>query len=118
MGGIAVRSGRIISKLALAAVLAFPHVAEAQGRPVLLRDSFSIGSGDGVLCQVQDRSAENAVAQSSFDRAWAVVCRDSALPWRIFGPFVAMLATPLRKSRRFGASLSTAARRNAGPRST
>ena len=71
---------RIVSLLTGAAVLALPHVAQAQGRPPLLRDSFSIGTGDGVLCQVQDRSADNSVRQSSFDRAWAVVCRDSALP--------------------------------------
>lgn len=71
---------RIVSLLAGAAVLALPNAAQAQGRPPLLRDSFSIGSGEGVLCQVQDRSADNAVRQSSFDRAWAVVCRDSALP--------------------------------------
>ncbi len=47
---------------------------------MLLRDSFPIGSGDGVLCQVQDRSIGNPAAQNSFDRAWAVVCRDSAQP--------------------------------------
>lgn len=74
------KARRIAKLLAGAALLALPQVAQAQGRPVLLRDSFSIGSSDGVLCQVQDRSADNAVRQSNFDRAWAVICRDSALP--------------------------------------
>ncbi len=54
--------------------------AYAQGTPVALRDSFPIGSGDGTLCQVQDRSLENKTKQSIFDRSWAVVCRDSARP--------------------------------------
>lgn len=55
-------------------------VAYAQGTPVALRDSFPIGSGDGTLCQVQDRSLENKAKVSIFDRSWAVVCRDSARP--------------------------------------
>ena len=66
--------------LAGAAALTGAAQASAQERPVLLRDSFPIGSGDGVLCQVQDRSAENPLRTSAFDRAWAVVCRDSARP--------------------------------------
>lgn len=52
----------------------------AQGTPVTLRDSFPIGSGEGTLCQVQDRSLENKSKKSIFDRSWAVVCRDSARP--------------------------------------
>ncbi|MEH6757467.1 MAG: CHAT domain-containing tetratricopeptide repeat protein [Parasphingorhabdus sp.] len=55
-------------------------IAHAQGTPVALRDSFPIGSGDGTLCQVQDRSLENKTKISIFDRSWAVVCRDSARP--------------------------------------
>lgn len=67
--------------LALLSALALtPSVAYAQGIPVALRDSFSIGTGDGTLCQVQDRSLENKAKQSIFDRSWAVVCRDSARP--------------------------------------
>lgn len=64
--------------LMLASALAAPLAA--QERPVLLRDSFAIGTGDGILCQVQDRSVGNPARQSPFDRRWAVVCRDSALP--------------------------------------
>jgi len=52
--------------------------AYAQQRPVLLRESFPIGDGGGILCQVQDRSVENAAKQGIFDRSWAIVCRDSA----------------------------------------
>jgi CHAT domain-containing protein len=52
----------------------------AQGTPVLLRDSFPIGSAKGILCQVQDRSVGNPVRKTIFDRRWAVVCRDSARP--------------------------------------
>jgi len=52
----------------------------AQERPVLLRDSFPIGSDEGILCQVQDRSIDNPARQSPFDRRWAVVCRDSPQP--------------------------------------
>ncbi len=67
--------------LAMLPVLAATSsVAYAQGTPVALRDSFPIGSGDGTLCQVQDRSLENKAKQSIFDRSWAVVCRDSARP--------------------------------------
>ena len=105
VGGIAVEPTRIASLLAAAALMALPQVALAQGRPVLLRDSFAIGSGDGVLCQVQDRSADNAVRQSSFDRAWAVVCRDSALPvaniwaFRNFSGDAAAAVAPLRRER-------------------
>lgn len=69
----------LVSILAASAALVQAQAAHAQGRPVLLRDSFAIGSGDGVLCQVQDRSIDDGARQSSFDRSWAVVCRDSAL---------------------------------------
>ena len=65
------------------AVLASANAAipvSAQERPVLLRDSFPLGTGQGVLCQVQDRSLENPARQGMFDRSWVVVCRDSARP--------------------------------------
>ena len=69
--------------LALLPALAFAatsSLASAQETSVKLRDSFPIGSGEGTLCQVQDRSYENAAKQSIFDRSWTVVCRDSARP--------------------------------------
>ncbi len=54
--------------------------ASAQTRSVLIRDSFPIGNSEGILCQVQDRSASNPAKQSIFDRRWAVVCRDNPQP--------------------------------------
>jgi len=64
--------------LLLAATM--PNSAFAQSQPVLTRDSFPIGDASGILCQVQDRSVQNGVKQSMFDRRWAVVCRDSPQP--------------------------------------
>ncbi len=68
-----------ISAVLLASV-AMPGLVYAQSQPVLTRDSFPIGDGNGILCQVQDRSVENAAKLSIFDRRWAVVCRDNARP--------------------------------------
>src|SRR5436190_17320030 len=56
-----------------------PAQAQTVGLPLSVRDSFPLGSGGNTLCQVQSRSADIAV-QGPFDRAWAIVCRDSALP--------------------------------------
>lgn len=70
----------LFSVLAAASVVLSGFVStpvQAQQRPVLLRDSFPIGDGGGILCQVQDRSVENPVKQSMFDRSWTIVCRDS-----------------------------------------
>lgn len=73
------RIGTLTLTLALG-LLASPVTAFAQGTPVALRDSFPIGSSQGILCQVQDRSIENKAKTNMFDRSWAVVCRDSARP--------------------------------------
>jgi len=70
----------IFVALGTAASLCVGAAAHAQQRPVLLRESFPIGDGGGILCQVQDRSVENPAKQSIFDRSWAIVCRDSAQP--------------------------------------
>lgn len=78
--GSALHRAIIKAGLLVSVALTIHLPAAAQERPVLLRDSFPIGSGDGVLCQVQDRSVTNPAARTSFDRNWAVVCRDSALP--------------------------------------
>lgn len=64
----------------LLASVALPTCAWAQAAPVLTRDSFPIGDGNGILCQVQDRSVENPARQTPFDRRWAVVCRDNPQP--------------------------------------
>mgnify|MGYP003624161681 CR=1 FL=1 len=67
----------ISSAMALAVI---PGAAFAEPVPPSLRDSFPIGDGDGILCQVQDRSIENKAKNNMFDRNWAIVCRDSARP--------------------------------------
>jgi len=67
---------RLIPVLGLAAV---PVAAPAQGVPPSLLDSFRLGSGGGVLCQVQNKGRDKAVA-GMFDRAWTIVCRDAARP--------------------------------------
>ncbi len=69
----------LVSAIAIA-IANWSGAAAAQQRPVLLRDSFPIGDGGGILCQVQDRSIENPAKQTKFDRSWAIVCRDSAQP--------------------------------------
>ena len=47
--------------------------------PPSLRDSFRLGSGGGVLCQVQATNRDKVI-QGMFDRAWSIVCRDAARP--------------------------------------
>jgi CHAT domain-containing protein len=61
--------------LAVCATGATPSLAAS---PSLL-DSFPLGSGGGVLCQVQTRSHDKALS-NMFDRSWAIVCRDAAQP--------------------------------------
>ncbi|MDZ4308634.1 CHAT domain-containing protein [Allopontixanthobacter sp.] len=76
---------------------------QAQQRPVLLRESFPIGDGGGILCQVQDRSVGNPAKQGIFDRSWAIVCRDSAqavanvYAFRAAGTDPSRLVAPLRR---------------------
>lgn len=66
--------------VAAAAALASigPAVAQDGGRPSL-RNSFRLGSGAGVLCQVQTRGIDPAL-KDIFDRAYSVVCRDATAP--------------------------------------
>lgn len=68
----------LASILALVAV-APPAAAAAQSTSPSLQDSFRLGSGGGVLCQVQNRGTDPAI-KGMFDRAWAIVCRDAARP--------------------------------------
>lgn len=65
----------ILATLALAA----PGTAQAQGTDPTLRDSFSIGSQGGSLCEVQ-ATVRDAVIQGMFERAWIIVCRDASQP--------------------------------------
>lgn len=62
---------------AIGLVLGVPTLAPAA--PPSLADSFRLGTGGGVLCQVQTR-AHDAVVSGMFDRAWAIVCRDASQP--------------------------------------
>lgn len=52
--------------------------ASAQTARPSLMDSFRIGTG-GASCQAQSAGTDPALS-SMFDRAWTLVCRDSALP--------------------------------------
>lgn len=53
--------------------------SSAQAKPVSVQDSFPLGSGGGVLCQVQIRNSDPAI-RGMFDRAYSIVCRDAAVP--------------------------------------
>ena len=68
----------VLAGLLAGSALSVP--AHAQSRPPLVRDSFPVGDGNGILCQVQDRSVGNPAKRTMFDRRWAVICRDSARP--------------------------------------
>jgi CHAT domain-containing protein len=73
------RFGLVLGSATFALCCAPAAIAQSGGS-VILRDSFPLGSGGGnALCQVQSRAADNANV-SAFDRSWAIVCRDSALP--------------------------------------
>ena len=75
-----ITSGAIRSLLVLLGLgAAIQAHAQTTALPLSVRDSFPLGTGGNALCQVQSRSADTAI-QGPFDRAWAVVCRDSALP--------------------------------------
>ncbi|WP_114952837.1 CHAT domain-containing tetratricopeptide repeat protein [Sphingosinicella terrae] len=51
----------------------------AHAQPVSYRDSFRIGSGSGVLCTAQAMVTDVSLVDM-FDRGYALVCRDAALP--------------------------------------
>ena len=91
----------------LAASFGLLASAGAQSGAVLTRDSFPIGDGNGILCQVQDRSVENPAKQSIFDRRWAVVCRDNPQPIAevfAFREFNASADSAIQSLRRFPVS--------------
>lgn len=68
-----------MSSLVTAVLAAAAFAPPARAAAPSLADSFRLGSGGGVLCQVQVRARDAAVA-GIFDRAWAIVCRDAAKP--------------------------------------
>lgn len=51
----------------------------AQAEPIGARDSFRIGSGGSALCTAQALLADRALLDM-FDRGYAILCRDAALP--------------------------------------
>lgn len=61
------------------AVCGWNAPASAQVTAPLLADSFRLGQGGGVFCQAQTRTRDPAMA-GYFDRAWTIICRDSARP--------------------------------------
>jgi CHAT domain-containing protein len=65
--------------LGLMATLMAASPGRAQLATPILADSFRLGSGGGVLCQVQTRGRDPAI-RGIFDRAWYIVCRDAARP--------------------------------------
>lgn len=69
---------RFAGMTALFATL-LPFQASAQGLQPSLEDSFRLGSGTGLLCQVQSRLTDPAL-ETMFDRAYSIVCRDAAEP--------------------------------------
>lgn len=75
---MAVRRWHGLSALAAVASIA-PGGAFAQPVDPTLRDSFSIGSEGGSLCEVQ-ATVRDDVVKGMFDRAWTVVCRDTSQP--------------------------------------
>jgi hypothetical protein len=69
---------RIAISLALAAA-ATSIPAAAGAVPLSARDSFRIGSGGSVLCTAETLGADRALS-GMFDRGYAIVCRDAAVP--------------------------------------
>ncbi len=65
--------------IVMAVAASVPGAAHAEARRPSLQDSFRLGSGVGVLCQVQSKNGDPAI-KNMFDRAYSIVCRDAAVP--------------------------------------
>jgi CHAT domain-containing protein len=76
---VEVQMRAIFNQLLFLLLATLATAAHAQSQRPLLADSFRLGQGGGVLCQVQTRGRDAAIA-GIFDRAWAIVCRDAARP--------------------------------------
>lgn len=70
---------RRLALLAFCAAAWLAGAAPAAGQAISLRDSFPIGSGAGALCSAQ-LAARDPAATGMFDRAYAITCRDAAVP--------------------------------------
>lgn len=73
------RASMISATICGLALFGLSEPAQAQYQRPSLADSFRLGSGGGVLCQVQTRTRDPAI-RGMFDRAWMIVCRDAARP--------------------------------------
>lgn len=72
--------GVAIAALSASPAAAQQRVSATAARPTLdtrIADSFSIGSGDGAVCQVQ-ADLRDPLFTDMFDRGWTIVCRDAA----------------------------------------
>jgi CHAT domain-containing protein len=67
----------MIRRLLAAALAGLALPASAQ--PVSLQDSFRIGTGASLLCTTQSLVTDRAL-EDMFDRGYAIVCRDAAVP--------------------------------------
>ncbi|HMO67622.1 MAG TPA: CHAT domain-containing protein [Novosphingobium sp.] len=61
------------------AVAGWSVPASAQTTAPLQADTFRLGQGGGLFCQAQARTRDAALS-GYFDRAWTVICPDSARP--------------------------------------
>lgn len=68
-----------LAALAAISSLVLTSPAIGQMEQPSLADSFRLGSGGGVLCQVQSKTRDPAI-RTIFDRSWVIVCRDAARP--------------------------------------
>jgi len=68
-----------ISLLTLAALTALTASAATIAQPISERPSFRIGSGGSSLCSGQSLLQDRAFGDM-FDRSYAIVCRDAAVP--------------------------------------
>ena len=64
---------------AAAAAALWLQPASALAQSISARDSFRVGSGSGVLCTAESM-VRDAALTDMFDRGYAIVCRDAAVP--------------------------------------
>lgn len=68
----------ILSFGILLAAVGSASMAQAEEKRPSLQNSFPLGAGGGVLCQVQSKNPDPAL-KNMFDRAYSIVCRDAAV---------------------------------------
>jgi CHAT domain-containing protein len=66
-------------RLALVAAATLAASTGAAAQSISTQDSFRIGTGTGLLCSAQSLASDPAMTDM-FDRGYAVICRDAALP--------------------------------------